>query len=121
MDAAIRFAGPATGSVDCPEFRTLRGPRTRVPRAYRRSDFDVTDTVQVSSPAAVREAVLQLYTAQHFDPRHIGKGGVALRPFGGLALETMTFSNAINLPGFPSPILRPGERYRHSLQWRIGS
>ena len=67
------------------------------------------------------EAVLQLYTAQHFDPRHIGKGGVALRPFGGLALETMTFSNAINLPGFPSPILRPGERYRHSLQWRIGS
>src|SRR5512134_3504256 len=62
MDAAIRFAGPATGSVNCPEFRSPRGPRTRVPRAYRRSDFDVTDTVQVSSPAAVREAVLQLYS-----------------------------------------------------------
>ncbi len=30
-------------------------------RPYRRSDFDVTDTVQVSSPPAVREAVLQLY------------------------------------------------------------
>ena len=28
---------------------------------YRRSDYDVTDTVQVSSPAAVREAVLELY------------------------------------------------------------
>ncbi len=35
--------------------------RTRVTRPYRRSDFDVTDTVQVSSPPAVREAVLQLY------------------------------------------------------------
>ncbi len=31
-------------------------------RPYRRSDFDVTDTVQVSSPPAVRAAVLQLYS-----------------------------------------------------------
>jgi hypothetical protein len=30
-------------------------------RAYRRSNYDVTDTVQVSSPAAVRAAVLELY------------------------------------------------------------
>ncbi len=29
--------------------------------AHRRSNFDVTDTVQVSSPAAVRAAVLELY------------------------------------------------------------
>jgi len=36
--------------------------RHRVPGSYRRSDFDVTDTVQVSSPAAVREAALQLYS-----------------------------------------------------------
>jgi hypothetical protein len=28
---------------------------------HRRSNYDVTDTVQVSSPAAVREAVLELY------------------------------------------------------------
>lgn len=33
-----------------------------VSRPYRRSDFDVTDTVQVSSPPAVREAVLGLYS-----------------------------------------------------------
>ncbi len=31
-------------------------------RPYRRSDFDVTDTVQVSSPPAVREAVLELFS-----------------------------------------------------------
>jgi hypothetical protein len=44
---------------------TSETPRTKasrpVPRPCRRSDFDVTDTVQVSSPAAVREAVLELY------------------------------------------------------------
>ncbi len=32
-----------------------------MPGSYRRSDYDVTDTVQVSRPAAVREAVLQLH------------------------------------------------------------
>ena len=32
-----------------------------MPRPCRRSDFDVTDTVQVSRPAAVRDAVLELY------------------------------------------------------------
>ncbi|MGQ0384952.1 MAG: hypothetical protein ACT4UP_09785 [Gammaproteobacteria bacterium] len=32
-----------------------------MPHRYRRSDYDVTDTVQVSSPPAVREAVLALY------------------------------------------------------------
>ena len=31
---------------------------------YRRSDYDVTNTVQVSSPAAVRQAVLELFTHQ---------------------------------------------------------
>lgn len=30
---------------------------------HRRSNYDVTDTVQVSSPVAVREAVLQLYAS----------------------------------------------------------
>ena len=33
-----------------------------MPRPYRRSDYDVTDTVQVSSPPAVRQAVLDLYS-----------------------------------------------------------
>jgi hypothetical protein len=40
---------------------TNKKARRPVPRPCRRSDFDVTDTVQVSSPAAVREAVLALY------------------------------------------------------------
>jgi len=33
----------------------------RVTNPHRRSNYDVTDTVQVSSPEAVREAVLELY------------------------------------------------------------
>jgi len=37
--------------------------KTRIMSQDRRNDFDVTDTVQVSSPAAVREAVRELFDA----------------------------------------------------------
>lgn len=45
-------------------------------RAYRRSNYDVTDTVQVSSPAAVRSAVLELYATAWpgADLRVLGQG-----------------------------------------------
>ena len=45
-----------------PQARGVGVKSGRVPHAYRRSDFDVTDTVQVSSPPAVREAVLGLFS-----------------------------------------------------------
>ncbi|CAN5134419.1 hypothetical protein BH24PSE2_BH24PSE2_23680 [soil metagenome] len=38
---------------------------TTITSGARRSEFDVTDTVRVSSPAAVREAVRELFTATH--------------------------------------------------------
>ena len=56
VDAALR------GVKSTPETPYKKAPRP-VPRPCRRSDFDVTDTVQVSSPAAVREAVLELYAS----------------------------------------------------------
>ena len=54
VDSALR------GVKSTPDTPYKKSPRP-VPRPCRRSDFDVTDTVQVSSPAAVREAVLELY------------------------------------------------------------
>jgi hypothetical protein len=58
--AAQRVDVTLRGVKSSPEtpYKKARRP---VPRPCRRSDFDVTDTVQVSSPAAVREAVLALY------------------------------------------------------------
>ena len=61
MSAAVqRVVAPFQGVKSTPEtpYKKARRP---VPRPCRRSDFDVTDTIQVSSPAAVREAVLELY------------------------------------------------------------
>ena len=60
--APFPHAGTAREPVHSPQGPRLQEARGRVPHRYRRSDFDVTDTVQVSSPPAVREAVLELYS-----------------------------------------------------------
>ncbi len=46
--------------VDSAEFRSPRG-WDHLDTAHRRSNYDVTDTVDVSSPAAVKAAVSALY------------------------------------------------------------
>ena len=46
-----------------------------------------------------------------------GKGGAKYAAHGGFCLETQNFPDAINQAkaGFPSPVLRPGERYIHTM------
>ena len=41
-------------------------------------------------------------------------------PFCGLALEPQGFPNAVNTPGFPDVVLRPGETYRRRVLYRFG-
>ena len=54
---------------------------------------------------------LQVYSGQML--------GHPFIPHGALVLEPQGFPNAVNTPAFPSTILRPGERYRHSLRYRF--
>ena len=42
-----------------------------------------------------------------------GKGGVTHKRHDGICFETERFPNAVNEPGFPSCILKPGEKYWH--------
>lgn len=42
-----------------------------------------------------------------------GKGSTEYSGSGGLCLETQHFPNSVNQANFPSPILRPGEKYEH--------
>ena len=42
-----------------------------------------------------------------------GTPKVVYQKHGAINLETQNFPNAINTRGFPSPVLRPGERYHH--------
>ncbi|NCB62067.1 MAG: galactose mutarotase [Clostridia bacterium] len=57
---------------------------------------------------------LQVYTANSLTDR-AGKGGVRYGRRDGVALEAQGFPNAVNCPGFPSVVLRPGEEYREKI------
>jgi aldose 1-epimerase len=55
---------------------------------------------------------MQLYTGNGLSGQ-IGKQGRAYPRHSAFCLETQNFPDAPNVPGFPSPVLRPGEIYRH--------
>lgn len=48
-----------------------------------------------------------------------GRGGTHYGARTGFCLETETFPDAPNHPGFPDAVLRPGEVYRHRMEWRF--
>ena len=61
---------------------------------------------------------LQVYDGEHF----VGEPGTSGRPYprlAGLALEPQRFPDAPNQPGFPSPVLRPGELYSARTTWQF--
>ena len=61
---------------------------------------------------------LQLYTANYLTERP-GKDGAVYRKRDGVCLETQFYPDAVHRPGFPSPVLRAGERYRHRSEYRF--
>ncbi|MEU4478010.1 hypothetical protein AB0F68_08110 [Micromonospora sp. NPDC023966] len=64
---------------------------------------------------------LQIYAGNRLDGTLIGRHGRLLRQSDGIALETQRHSDAPNQPAFPSPVLNPGETYRSTTTWRLGS
>lgn len=65
------------------------------------------------------EPGLQLYTGNFLDGTSKGKGGATYPKHAGLCLETQKFPDAIHRPGWISPVLRPGETYRHVMVHRF--
>lgn len=57
---------------------------------------------------------VQFYTANYVDGVK-GKGGAVYQKQSGLCLETQGFPNAINEPKFPSIVVQPSEKYRHTM------
>ena len=58
------------------------------------------------------EPGIQFYSANFLDGSIKGKG-TAYNKHSGLCLETQHFPDSPNKPGFPSVVLRPGEKYTH--------
>jgi aldose 1-epimerase len=65
------------------------------------------------------EPGLQVYTGTGLDGSEVGKGSLAYLSGAGVALETQHFPDAPNHPEFPTVVLRPGEDFSSSTQWRF--
>ena len=69
---------------------------------------------------ATTQPGLQFYTANYLDGTP-GKGGAAYGPRSAFCLETQAWPDAVHHETFPSPVLRAGERYRHTTVYRVSS
>ena len=64
------------------------------------------------------QPAVQLYTGNHL--RNVkGAGGVTYRKHHGFCLETQHYPDSPNRKTFPSPVLRPGQTYRHTMVHRF--
>ena len=66
------------------------------------------------------EPGLQFYSGNFLDGTFAGTGGRLYRQGDGLALETQHYPDSPNRPAFPSTVLRPGETYRSTTEYRFG-
>ena len=67
------------------------------------------------------EPGLQFYGGNFLDGTLVGASGRLYRQGDGLALETQHFPDSPNQPGFPSTVLRPGERFQSATVYRFMS
>jgi aldose 1-epimerase len=65
------------------------------------------------------EPGVQFYSGNFLDGSATGADGTAYPQYAGFCLETQHFPNSINVPQFPSTVLRPGETYHSTTEYRF--
>ena len=94
----------------------VRGEMGTLRRAARASEPSSGRTLEVHTT----EPGMQFYAGNKLDGTLVGKRGRPLRRRHGFCLETQHFPDSPNQPGFPPTVLRPGEAYRSTTEWRFG-
>jgi aldose 1-epimerase len=67
------------------------------------------------------EPATQFYSGNNLDGSIVGKNGLSYGKRHGLCLEPQRFPDSPNHPAFPSIVLKPGERYQHTLAYRFST
>jgi aldose 1-epimerase len=65
------------------------------------------------------EPGIQFYSGNFLDGSITGKGGQVYKQRYGLCLETQHFPDSPNKPGFPSTVLKPGQRYETTTIYKF--
>jgi aldose 1-epimerase len=102
-----------TGGID--QNFVLRGerPMARAAQLYDAASGRILEVFTT-------EPGLQVYTGNGLGGGPAGKSGRPYPKWGGVALEPQHFPDAPHQPAFPSILLRPGEVYRASTEFRLG-
>jgi aldose 1-epimerase len=96
----------------------LRGNRARpLARAARLTDPASGRVLEIFTT----EPGLQLYSGNRLGSGLAGKSGQPYPKWGGVALETQHFPDSAHQPGFPSIMLRPGEVFTSSTEFRFSA
>ena len=113
-------------AIDTPNehLRTMRG--FSVCWMLRSQTGELARAADLYSPRSGRgvetwttEPGLLTYTGRGLNERMIGKNGVPLEKFGGMLLETLRYPDSPNHPEYPSAVLRPGETYHSTTEFRF--
>lgn len=92
------------------------------------ADDELVFAVRVTEPGSGRvlevwttEPGVDIYTGNFLDGSLVGPNGRTYRQGDGLAIEPEHFSNSPNMPHFPSTVLRPGECYASTTEYRFSA
>ena len=64
---------------------------------------------------------MRFYTGNFLDGSVTGKGGKVYPFRSGFCLETQHFPDSPNKIGFPSTVLRPGQQYKTTTEYRFSA
>ncbi len=104
---------PRPGAYDCNY--VVNGAIGELRLAARVQDPDTGRTMEVWTT----ESGIQLYTSIWLDGSIVGKRGEAHPQFGAICLETQHFPNSINIPAFPTTVLRPGSIFQSETVYKF--
>lgn len=62
---------------------------------------------------------MQVYSGEYIPEELPGRDGSTFGPCAGFCLETHGYPDAVNHAGFPDVIMRPGEVYEHTTEYRF--
>ena len=88
-----------------------------VSKEFSTDDLTVTHAATLFAPDSDRKMDvytdlpgIQFYSANFFDGKDVAKGGANYGRRCAIALETQFYPNAINIPSFPQPVIKAGEK-----------
>jgi aldose 1-epimerase len=84
--------------------------------AFAKAASAFSDKSGIKLDVFTDEPTVHFYTGKYLGINS-GKNGKFYEPFSGFCFETQHHCNAINIPDFPSTILRPGDLYKHQTNY----